>query len=479
MTLPEARTRIVCTLGPASQEVPTIVKMIHSGMDVARLNFSHGTHDVHAQVLAHVREAARSTNVPVCILQDLQGPKIRIGDLAVPAIDLLPGSTLVITTEQILGVPGRVSTTYQELPQDVRPGDAILLDDGKLRLRVVAVEGRDVRCEVITGGPLTPRKGINLPGVAVSAPSVTEKDLEDALFGIANGVDYIALSFVRAAEDVRTLRRRISPAGDGRRVPVIAKIEKPQAIANLDAIIEEADGIMVARGDLGVELPPEEVPLLQKMIIRKCNAAGKPVIVATQMLESMISHSTPTRAEASDVANAVIDGCDAVMLSGETSVGAYPLEAVGIMNRIITSVETGEPVRRPATEPAGIMPGEQQDALGRAACLLAEQVHAKAIVAVTHTGRTARVVSKYRPRMPIIAVTNSTSTLRALNLVWGVRGIALESHPADSDGILRAVQQHLLHEGVLRAGEMFVLLAGLPLFTGGGTNLIKVEQMGM
>jgi pyruvate kinase len=479
MIIPEARTRIVCTLGPASQEVPTIIRMIEAGMDVARLNFSHGSHEVHAQMLANVREAARTTNVPLCILQDLQGPKIRIGNLAVPSIDLLPGSSLVITTEQIVGGPGRVSTTYQELPTDVHPGDAILLDDGKLRLRVVAVEGGDVRCEVMVGGPLTPRKGINLPGVAVSAPSVTEKDLDDALFGIANGVDYIALSFVRAAEDVRALRRAISPAGNGRRVPVIAKIEKPQAIANLDAIIEEADGIMVARGDLGVELPPEEVPLLQKMIIRKCNAAGKLVIVATQMLESMISHSTPTRAEASDVANAVIDGGDAVMLSGETSVGAYPLEAVGIMNRIIMSVETGEPVRRLMIEAAGTVPNEQQDALGRAACLLAEQVRAKAIVTVTHTGRTARVVSKYRPRMPIIAVTDSMPTLRALNLVWGVRGIAMENHPADSDGILRAVQERLLHEGLMRAGETFVLLAGLPLFTGGGTNLIKVEQMGM
>ena len=479
MTPLRGKTKIVCTLGPASSAAGTLDELLASGMDIARLNFSHGTHEEHGAVLATVRDAAARTGAPVSVLQDLQGPKIRIGEIGVPSIDLRKGETLVITTEPIVGTPGRVSTTYAALAADVRPGADILLDDGKLRLTVRRVTGADVECEVVVGGKLSSHKGINLPGVAVSAPSLTEKDVADLEFGLAQGVDYVALSFVRTGDDMRELRAAIAarrPAGE--RPLIIAKIEKPQAIANIDEIIGVADGVMVARGDLGVELPTEDVPMLQKMIIGRCNSAGKPVIVATQMLESMIESPRPTRAEASDVANAVLDGGDAVMLSGETSVGKYPVEAVRIMGRIIRKVESEMPGRRrvAAETKAGI--ADRHDALGRSACMLAEQMRAAAIVTVTNSGQTARVIARYRPDPPVIAVTDSARTLRSLAVVWGVRGMVVENLGVDSDSSLARVQEKLLAEGVVRRGEYVVLLAGQPFFARGGTNFIKVEKIG-
>jgi len=345
------RTKIVCTLGPSSNSAEMLRRLIHSGLDVARLNFSHGTHDDHATTLQNLRRAAELAGRYVSVLQDLQGPKIRIGTFDAPSVELQRGQSFTITTEPIVGNKERVSTTYLNITKDIHPGDMILLDDGKLRLRATSVKGNDVECEVITGGTLSARKGINLPNVAVSLPSLTDKDVQDLDFGIRQDVDYIALSFVRTAEDIRVLRREIVARIEASRfLPIIAKIEKPQAVANIDEIISEADAIMIARGDLGVELPPEEVPMLQKKIIRKCNAAGKPVIIATQMLESMINSPTPTRAEANDVANGVVDGADAVMLSGETSVGKYPLEAVQIMDRIIRKVESEPPESNRAFE---------------------------------------------------------------------------------------------------------------------------------
>ncbi|HTO93930.1 MAG TPA: pyruvate kinase [Bacteroidota bacterium] len=479
MTSSRGKTKIVCTLGPASSSSGMLADMMASGMDVARLNFSHGTHEEHGAVLKRLREAARTSGSAVSVLQDLQGPKIRIGELSVPSIDLRKGETLVITTEQITGGPGRVSTTYGDLAADVRPGADILLDDGKLRLAVRRVAGHEVECEVVVGGKLSAHKGINLPGVAVSAPSLTEKDIADLEFGLAEGVDYVALSFVRTGDDVRELRAAIDsrrPAGE--RPIIIAKIEKPQAIANIDEIITAADGVMVARGDLGVELPTEDVPMLQKLIITRCNSAGKPVIVATQMLESMIESPRPTRAEASDVANAVLDGGDAVMLSGETSVGKYPLEAVRIMDRIIRKVESEKPVRRRLAAEAKPGVADRHDALGRAACLLAEQMRAAAIVTVTNSGQTARVIARYRPDPPIVAITDSARTLRSLALVWGVRGMVVENLGDDSDRSLARVQERLLAAGVVRRGEYVVLLAGQPFFARGGTNFIKVEKIG-
>jgi pyruvate kinase len=474
----QGKTKIVCTLGPATSKVETLVELIRAGMDVARLNFSHGTHDEHREVLRNLRTAAGRARERVAILQDLQGPKIRIGTFAGDGVDLAPGRRFTITTEAVAGDGNRVSTSYEALPTDVRPGDAILLDDGRIRLRAMEIRGSDVMCEVLVGGRLTANKGINLPGVAVSAPSLTRKDLEDLRFGLGEGVDYVALSFVRTAGDVQALRSAIADAGGG--AAVIAKIEKPQAIENIDAIIAAADGVMVARGDLGVELPPEDVPLLQKRIIRKCNRAGKPVIVATQMLESMIASPTPTRAEASDVANAVVDGGDAVMLSGETSVGRYPLEAVRIMDRIIRKTESEQAGAWTLPDrPIGDVEGTL-DALGRAACVLAEQMKAAAIICVTNSGETARVLSRYRPRPRIVAVTDREATLRRLSLHWGVQGLVIDPDAlsADSDRAVEHVRRRLIESGLVSRGEHVVLLGGQPLLERGATNFIKVEKIG-
>ena len=475
----QGKTKIVCTLGPSTMDVNVLVDLIHSGLDVVRLNFSHGTHEEHSKMLENVREAMRRTGVYVSLLQDLQGPKIRVGEFAVPSIELRPGKRFTITTEPISGNGERVSTTYANLPHDVSPGESILLDDGKLRLRVVEVNGNDVVCDVVVGGKLSAHKGINLPGVAVSAPSMTPKDTLDMEFGLQQRVDFIALSFVRKADDIRELRQAIvERTGKERSVEVIAKIEKPQAVAAIDSIITEADGIMIARGDLGVEMPPEDVPMLQKMIIKKCNDAGKPVIIATQMLESMINSPTPTRAEASDVANAVLDGGDAVMLSGETSVGKYPLEAVQIMERIIRRVESDRRGRPRRVEKLGGTVSDSHEALGQAACALAEQMKAAAIVAVTHSGQTARVLSRFRPDPPIIAVTDSDKTFRRLNILWGVRGLVVERIDDDSDKALQKIQEMLLESGLVKKGEYVVLLAGQPFFARGSTNFIKVERVG-
>jgi pyruvate kinase len=472
------KTKIVCTLGPSTTSTEILTELIRGGMDVARLNLSHGTHEEHLFRIKNLREASGRMGEEVAILLDLQGPKIRIGELSAPFVDLKAGATLRITTEQVVGDGNRVSTTYARLAGDVRPGDDILLDDGKLRLRVLEIKGKEVVSEVVIGGRLSPKKGINLPGVLISAPSLTDKDLTDLEFGIKHDVDYVALSFVRAAEDIRELRKAvIARVPKGKFLSIIAKIEKPQAITNIDEIITESDGIMIARGDLGVELPPEDVPILQKMIIRKCNEAGKPVVIATQMLESMISSPTPTRAEASDVANAVVDGGDAVMLSGETSVGKYPLESVQMMDRIVRKVEsenagTKRVVERPMTAVAG-----RQDALGRAACVLAEQMNAAAIVTVTRTGNTAKTVARYRPQPKIVAVTDKINTLRQLQIVWGVHGLAIENLHDDSDKALSQIQEKLVQTGLVQRGEFVVLLAGQPFFARGSTNFIKVEKV--
>ena len=472
------RARIVCTIGPASSSLAVLVKLIRAGMDVARMNFSHGTADEHLFVLRNIREAAAQSGKPIAVMQDLQGPKIRTGPLSQGTVELVPGARITITTDAAPGDAQRVSTDYPGLATDVHPGEPLLVDDGRIRLRVIKTEGHDVVCEVLVGGALSPHKGINLPGVPVNIPSLTPKDLQDLSWGIAGGVDYIALSFVRTASDIRDLRKEIGNlAGDRGAIPVIAKIEKPQAIQNLDAIIAEADGVMIARGDLGVELPPEDVPLLQKRIARKCNAAGKPVIVATQMLESMIQSPIPTRAEASDVANAVMDGGDAVMLSGETSVGKYPVEAVEMMERIIRKIETEHATHpHPLDRPHGTVES-RHDALGRAACLLAEQMKAAAIVTVTNSGQTARALARYRPDRPIIAITDSERTLRQLSIVWGIRGMKIDNLGVDSDRALQTVQERLVSSGLVKRGDYMVLLAGQPFFARGSTNMIKVEKV--
>jgi pyruvate kinase len=480
MTLSDyARTKIIATIGPASQAAETLVRMIQAGMDVVRLNFSHGTHEIHKLVLENVREACRRTGEPISILQDLSGPKIRTGLLEEPTVTLKTGEQVTFTIDDIRGTEKLVSTTYKRLPQDVRIGDTILLDDGRIKLRVASKTEKEVTCDIVNGGILAEKKGMNLPGVKVSVASFTEKDVEDLRFGLANDIDYVALSFVRTADDIRQLREVIiKEVQKGKRVPIVAKIEKPEAVENIDSIIAETDALMVARGDLGVELAPEDVPLVQKMIVRKCNEAGVPVIVATQMLESMIGNPRPTRAEANDVANAVLDGADAVMLSGETSIGAYPVEAVQTMDRIIRKAEEQhrdhlDIAKRPSN-PEHI----SFDAVGRAACVIAEQVNAKVIVTVTHSGFSAINTAKFRPKARIIAVTAREKILRRLNLVWGVHGLIVPDIEAeDTDRALKRINEELLNAGIIQRGDYVVTTVGIPLFARGSTNTIKVEKV--
>jgi pyruvate kinase len=471
-----AKTKIICTLGPATQSVEKLVELIQAGMDVARLNFSHGTYEDHLQAIKNVREAGRILGENICILQDLCGPKIRTGKLKNKSVILTNGSVFTFTIEDIIGDQNRVSTTYRELPEDVNIGDTILLDDGNLSVQVRSKTKTDVVCEVVVGGTLKENKGLNLPGVKLSTPSLTEKDIADLYFGLENDVDYVALSFVRSAEDVNLLRSLIEKKSKVK-VPIVAKIEMKEAIDAIDAIIASTDAVMVARGDLGVEMMTEDVPVLQKMIVRKCNEAGVPVIIATQMLESMIENPRPTRAEASDVANAVLDGADAVMLSAETSVGKYPIETVQTMDRIICRSEMRKHDHLNIKQTPTEVEENVFDAIARAACVLARQVHAKAIVPITHSGATALRISKYRPESRIVAVTSNEKILRSLNLVWSVRGIVIQDFIHDNDTVFRRIIERLKRDGYLQSGDFVVFTAGLPLMTMGVTDTVNVERV--
>lgn len=471
------RTKIVATLGPATSSLDAITRLIQAGMDVARLNFSHGTHEDHAQRIAWVREAAQRSNRPIAILQDLQGPKIRTGPLEnAQPIMLEAGDRLVITTDEIAGRPGLISTTYDGLPRDVRPGDRVLLSDGLIELRCLAVSGNEVETEVVNGGLLRENQGINLPGVAISAPAMTEKDLEDLRFGLAQGVDYVAISFVRRADDVKRVREEIAAAG--KRTPIIAKIEKPEAVTNIEAIIAASDGVMVARGDLGVELPPEQVPLIQKSIIEEANRQGVPVITATQMLESMIHNPRPTRAEASDVANAIIDGTDAVMLSAETATGEYPIEAVTMMSRIAQVIEASgrDSNRTPLQTQRTPKPETYSHAISTAACAIARSIPIAAIVAFTQSGYTARLVAKERPRVPVIAVTPDEHVFRQMALVWGVQPLLIP-YIDRLDTLSGKTCELLLAHNYARHGESVVMTGGHPLSERGMTNFLKILQI--
>lgn len=472
-----SKTKIVCTFGPASNSLDVMNAMVRAGMDVARINFSHGTHAEHLRTFKNLRKTARLTREPVTTILDLQGPKIRIGELKTGSIELKPNQRITITTNEVKGDEQTLSTTYKHLAQDVKPGNHILLDDGKLELVALSVKGKEVLFRVVTGGILTAHKGINLPGISVSAPSLTDKDKHDLIFAFEHDIDYVALSFVRKAQDVSSLRDFIIHHGPkSRKIPIIAKIEKAEAIANIDDILNEADAVMVARGDLGVELPTEDVPMLQKMIVRKCNELGKPVIIATQMLESMIQSPTPTRAEASDVANAVLDGADAVMLSGETSVGKYPVQTVQVMDRIIRKTQD-QSFLHGEYNPDWIPSTHEYDPLSRAACLLADQLQASAIIVLTHSGSSAAHVAKFRPTSSIIAVTDREKIMRRLNLIWGIRGLIVEDLRKDTDKTFKKIQVRLLMEGFIHKGETIVMLAGIPLFEGHPTNTIKVDKV--
>ncbi|MCS7229322.1 MAG: pyruvate kinase [Candidatus Kryptonium sp.] len=467
------RTKIICTLGPAVNTIEKIVELINAGMDAARLNFSHGDYEEHLKFIKLLREASTITGKPIPLIQDLQGPKIRTGKLKAEPIELKSGKFVYLSSEPIEGDGEIIPIQYEYLADDLKPGDTILLDDGLIELKVVAIETRKVKCEVVDGGILRSHKGVNLPGVDVRIPSLTEKDIEDLKFGLENGVDYVAMSFVRKKEDIIELLHKMESFG--RIVPIIAKIEKVEAVKAIDDIIELADAIMVARGDLGVELPTEDVPILQKMLIKKANKAGKPVITATQMLESMVSNPRPTRAEATDVANAVLDGTDAVMLSSETSIGEFPIDAVKVMDRIIRTTETQYKFYEPIFD-LNLKLKDEVDAIGRAACLLAQQLNAKAIVTITHTGATAKAISKYRPSVPIIALTDSDEVVKRLNLIWGVVGIKLKEI-SETDKTIENAKIQLRESKILNSGDLIIMTAGIPLFQRGSTNMIKVEKI--
>jgi pyruvate kinase len=470
-------TKIVATVGPATSSTERLRDLMAAGTDVFRLNFSHGEHEEKATIIERIREISRQQQRAVAILGDLQGPKIRTGKMRGGRMQLFAGEEVTVTTRELLGADNLIPTTYRRLPVDVIPGNHILLDDGLLELEVVAVSAEEVRCRVLVGGELKDNKGINLPGVAVSAPALTEKDLLDLEFCIEHQVDYIALSFVRSADEVSRLKLLLADRQAG--CHVIAKIEKPEAVACFDEILQVADGIMVARGDLGVEIRPEKVPLIQKEIIRKCNRAGKPVITATQMLESMVHNPRPTRAETSDVANAILDGTDAVMLSAETASGKYPIEAVSLMVRVALDVEGDPELTARVFQPTPEVHGYRSlpDAIGQAACRVAENLQAAGILAFTQTGKTVGLVTKYRPRIPIFAVTPSQAVRRRLALYAGVRSIRVDIE-GDTENQIRAVEEAVLGGGFLQRGDVVVITMGSPVSAPGTTNLLKVHRLG-
>lgn len=474
MRQPLLRTKIVCTIGPASLEPTMLTQLIKAGMNVARLNFSHGDQAFHAENIRRIRQISAELNKPVAILGDLQGPKLRMGIMQEGGVLITNGETLILTTEHITGKPGRVPVQYQGLPTAVNPDDRILIDDGLLELIVTAVEGQEITTRVLVGGVLNSNKGLNLPHAALSIPAITERDRENLSFAIEQGLDYIALSFVRTAQEVWDLKGYIRElSAYGRLTPVISKIEKPEAIANIDEIIEASDGIMVARGDLGIEISPEAVPMLQKMIIQKCNLVGKPVITATQMLDSMIRNPRPTRAEASDVANAILDGSDAIMLSGETASGKYPLESVQTMARIAQAAESA--IIQTAKYQHGATAGRTfAEAVAHASVETALDLSATAIVTPTTSGATARTISRFRPPCPIVAVTPSPFAQRELVVFWGVYPL-LSERGATTDAVINDAVEAAQRAGFVEEGDVVVVTGGSVEGGGGTTNLMKVH----
>ena len=465
------RAKIVCTLGPATHSYEQVRALVYAGMDVARLNFSHGSYDDHAQAYRWVREASDESGRGVGVLVDLQGPKIRLGTFAHGPVLWATGETVTITTEHVTGSHDLVSTTYAGLADDVSVGDRLLVDDGKVGLKVTGVYGQRVRLLVTEGGPVSNNKGLSLPGVGVSVPALSDKDEADLRFAMTLRADLIALSFVRNASDIDRVHEIMDESGA--RLPVLAKIEKPQAVENLEQIVMAFDGLMVARGDLGVEIPLERVPLVQKQAVMIAREQSKPVIVATQMLDSMITNSRPTRAEASDVANAVLDGADAVMLSGETSVGAYPVETVATMARIVVAaeemLESVPPVEREPSNIAG--------AIAKAAAQVGAQVGARALVAFTQSGDTARRLAEHRSRIPLLAFTPVPEVRSQLSLVWGVETFLVPA-VEHTDEMVRQVDSSMLGLGRMQVGELVTIVAGSPPATSGSTNALRVWRLG-
>ncbi|MET7508082.1 pyruvate kinase [Streptomyces albidoflavus] len=469
------RSKIVCTLGPAVDSYEQLKALIEAGMNVARFNMSHGSHAEHEDRYRRVRQAAADTGRAVGVLADLQGPKIRLETFAEGPVELVRGDEFTITTEDVAGDKSVCGTTYKGLPGDVAKGDPILINDGNVELKVTSVEGPRVRTIVIEGGVISDHKGINLPGAAVNVPALSEKDIEDLRFALRMGCDLVALSFVRDAEDVKDVHKVMDE--EGRRVPVIAKVEKPQAVANMEAVVLAFDGVMVARGDLAVEYPLEKVPMVQKRLVSLCRRNAKPVIVATQMMESMITNSRPTRAEASDVANAILDGADAVMLSAESSVGAYPIETVKTMSKIVVAAEQELLARGLQPLVPGKKPRTQGGAVARAAAEIADFLGARALVAYTKSGDTARRLSRYRAAQPILAFTTDEATRNQLTLSWGVESHVVD-HVDNTDAMVDQVDEELVGLKRFNDGDTVVMTAGSPPGVPGTTNMVRVHHLG-
>ena len=470
------KTKIVCTLGPATNDVEIMKQLIQNGMDAARINFSHGTYETHAETIAKLKQAREELNAPIPLILDTKGPEIRVKTFKEDKVRLEEDATFTLTTREVEGDVNIVSVTYADLPKDVHRGSRILIDDGLIELKVEDITETDVVCKVINGGVVKSRKGVNLPGVEVNLPSLMEKDIEDLKFGVENGFDIVAASFIRSAEDVLKIRRVLEENGGGQ-MHIISKIENQQGVENIDKILEASDGIMVARGDLGVEIPPEEVPLVQKILIAKANRIGKPVITATQMLESMVHSPRPTRAEANDVANAIFDGSDAIMLSGETAAGAYPLEAVATMARIALKAESAVDYAAKlanTTEPARV---NITNAISMAACATAAELKTAAITTVTKSGFTARMISRYRPACPLIASTSDETVWRQMNLIWGCKPMRYTGE-LPRGGVVDTALEIAVKSGLLKNGDTVVSALGMPLGFSGATNTLRVDIVG-
>ncbi|WP_156726173.1 pyruvate kinase [Streptomyces apocyni] len=469
------RSKIVCTLGPAVDSYEQLKALIDAGMNVARFNFSHGSHAEHQERYDRVRQAADDTGHAIGVLADLQGPKIRLETFAEGPVELVRGDEFTITTEDVPGDKSICGTTYKGLPGDVAKGDQILINDGNVELKVTDVNGPQVRTIVIEGGVISDHKGINLPGAAVNVPALSEKDVEDLRFALRMGCDLVALSFVRDASDVNDVHKIMDE--EGRRVPVIAKVEKPQAVANMESVVAAFDAVMVARGDLAVEYPLEKVPMVQKRLVEMCRRNAKPVIVATQMMESMITNSRPTRAEASDVANAILDGADAVMLSAESSVGAYPIETVKTMSKIVQAAEQELLAKGLQPLVPGKKPRTQGGSVARAACEIADFLGGKSLVAFTQSGDTARRLSRYRAEQPIVAFTTEVSTRNQLALSWGVES-RIVPHVDNTDAMVDLVDAELLKLKRFNEGDIMIITAGSPPGVPGTTNMVRVHHLG-
>ncbi|MEK3881737.1 pyruvate kinase [Paenibacillus sp. PL2-23] len=470
------KTKIVCTIGPSSESLENTKKLIQAGMNVARLNFSHGDFEEHGNRIKNIGLANAELGTSVAILLDTKGPEIRLGKLKEEPIELVQGDAITLTTEEILGDRTRIPVTYSNLPNDLTVGSTVLIDDGLIGLTVEAIEGTEIHCRIVNSGPIKSKKGVNVPGVKISLPGITEKDANDIVFGIQQGVDFIAASFVRKASDVLEIRELLEKH-NASHIQIISKIENQEGVDNLDEILEVSDGLMVARGDLGVEIPAEEVPLVQKMMIKKCNRAGKPVITATQMLDSMQRNPRPTRAEASDVANAIFDGTDAIMLSGETAAGKYPVESVQTMSRIAQRAESALEYREIFTKQANAQQTSVTEAVSQSVANSALDLNAKAIVTSTQSGFTARMVSKYRPKAPIIAVTTDPKVMKRLALGWGV--FPVQGTDADTtDEMFEIAVKGAMSTGLLTLGDTIVITAGVPVGRAGTTNLIKIHHIG-